>query len=309
MINFPPATADGQTFQFNDLNWVWEQNKSRWNIFPSSIQIPIPISLGGTGASTASGARSNLGITEGAATVNFATLTNLTSGVNTDLLLNPDVLIQAITLPSFRYVIPTSTTQVVSGTNAATTVLSLGAQLNYPTVRGHASRIAGGTNAQMLGGSDGSGGINWAKTVCISGRFRIGTAANPPTSAQTFRFTLGPQTNDSYNSDFDASLDRYGVGMRINALGPIELVTRNGPLSTETSVNTNIFVAADTSFDCVITSRNGNVNMYINKILTASTTNGPTITDAIAGVRITAFTSTNSISSVAYFAPFFLNIE
>jgi hypothetical protein len=287
MINFPVASVDGQTFNYNNVTWIWSQTKNRWDIRPNFLPLPLSVDLGGTDSTTASGARTNLGFTKENLGIQFATLSETISAVRDDLFISPMVFVQSMINPAFRFLNPVNFAQNISGTGATSVVNSFGSQMNFPTTRGYAGRTVGtGSTQQMINAIN--GGINWSKTVIFTGRFRF---ASPqfPQNGQITRFVFGGGFSTNIGGNIAATGDQF-VGLKIVDLGPAELTVTRG--SSYVSVSSNVYFSAEEPADFMIMSRNGNVSLYINNVFTVSTDQGPISTAAFARLRIVAETPT-----------------
>lgn len=287
MINFPVASVDGQTFNYNNVTWIWSQTKNRWDILPNFLPLPLSVNLGGTNSTTASGARTNLGFTRENLGIQFATLSETISAVRDDLFISPMVFVQSNLDPAFRFLNPVNFTASNSGTGATSVVNQFGSQMNYPTTRGFAGRTAGtGNTLQMINAT--TGGIDWSKTVIFSGRFRFATPQFPK-NGQITRFVFGGGSGTNIGGDIANAGDQF-VGLKIVDLGPAELTVTRG--SSYVSVSSNVYFSAEDPADFMIMSRNGNVSLYINNVFTVSTDQGPISTAAAGRMRIVAETPT-----------------
>jgi hypothetical protein len=318
MINFPPATADGQIFSYNYTSWIWDQSKTRWNVLQSALPTPVPIEFGGTGSSTISGAKVNLGISGGTTNLTFDTLEQAASGISQNSFINPDLFVKLNLSPAIRYINPSFLTSTgISGVGASTNTIvnALGGVLNYPSTRGFAWRAAGGVNLNQLLSRVTGPSVDFTKTVIFSGRFRLGSTTSFPASNQFFRAVMGTSSTDSIgNSNFrndSAGIIRYGMGIRVDGLGPVQLITRNGTTATEASVSANVFFASNIPVDFMIFNRNGNTSLFINNVFVVSSSTGPRVLglNVPAGLEVLVFTSSPSTSSQAYYGNLHLYTE
>jgi hypothetical protein len=273
-INFPTASADGQIFKFGDLSWSWNSFKNRWESTPVNFQTIFPVSSGGTNSNVSSGALVQLGVTKENLGINFATLNDVASGVNTDLYTSSLLAVQGLLMPGFRFVSLDSMTATLSGTSSSFTAgVEFGTQVNFPSTPGYSSRTLGGSGQLMLSRNASFGRIQWNNTVMLGGRIR-GLTSSITSNNKIFYWVFGEVTSDPVFGAFQDN--RKAIGLRIVGAGAVELITQNGPLSSFTSVASNLRDIRLIPFDFLIMSRAGNVSLYLNNVFSVSTNNGPT---------------------------------
>lgn len=301
MINFPPATADGQIFQFNNLTWIWKSSTTRWESLKTTNTFPIPVLFGGTGANTASAARQNLKISSSTG-LTFTTIADTASGFNTSSFLNPNIFTIARILPGIRIINCTDTASILSGGPHLNTNVAFGStNMDFPSSFGFNIRSTTITNAVTINSNSVQSSLDWGKTLIFSGRFRINPSTSLLNSARSLRITFGNNSSDEGGIPF--SDGRKGVGLRWEIPGNgtnnnIELIFQNGPLSSFSAISTSFIVpVAAGLIDYSITSRNGNIALFINNQLAASSVNGPTgIVNALdSQFRITTQTNAASV--------------
>lgn len=271
-INFPTASADGQIFKFGDLSWSWNSIKNRWESTPVNFQTIFPVFSGGTNSNVSSGALVELGVTKENLGINFSTLNDVVSGVNPDLYMSSLLTILGSLTPGFRFVSLSNMAISVAGTSNNFTVGEFGGQINFPTTPGHSARTVGGSGQVMLSRNANLGRLQWNNTIMLAGRIRGGTV--PQTSNnRIFHWVFGETASDPVTGSFQDN--RKGVGLRIVGAGAVELITQNGPLSSFTSVASDLSNFLNRPFDFLIMSRAGNVSLYLNNVFSVSTNNGP----------------------------------
>jgi hypothetical protein len=187
-------------------------------------------------------------------------------------------------------------TNVNSGGGAFTGAVR-GGQINLPTTTGATSRYHTANSVQHMG-SGRTGGFDWSKTVILSTRFRFSTSPLEP--GHVIYILLGcPDTSGTTISGLypDGS---DGVGVRINDNMTIDLIAQAGALATFVSVSGGT-IAANTAYDITVVSINGFVRLYLNGVLVATTSSGPTTTIGLGAIRMSAeLTAATAALRIAY---------
>lgn len=170
-----------------------------------------------------------------------------------------------------------------------------GGQINLPTATGSTSRYTAPSDTTQHMGSGSSGGFDWSKTVILSTRFRM--AASPLEPGHVIYILLGSSSSITSGLFPDAT---NGVGVRINDNMTIDLITQAGALATFVSVSGGT-IAVSTPYDFTIVSINGLVRLYINGVLAATTSAGPTTPTGLGALRMSAeLTAATAAARYAY---------
>ncbi len=157
-----------------------------------------------------------------------------------------------------------------------------GATITFPTTTGNIYRYVGGPS--LLLGSGGSGGFDYTQTFMLSSRMQFNSLLDPG-HVLYLSTGIGYGNGEAAGNWVD---NRHGVGIRITDTNVFELVAQAGALATFVAVSSGITIAAGTTYDILVVSRNGSVGLYLNGVLVASTNAGPTSTSSAGGVRISA---------------------
>ena len=236
-----------------------------------------------------------------AGTPSFAGVTNVNyDPTSTTLALNPSNIPFLLANANYRNYC-SLTNSSISG-SAAVTQFGPARELytSSTTASGRATWMSSGYSADFgnISSPANSRIINWSKRVWVFGTTILGRSSYLGNANTICRVNLGGRTANA-----SGDLTTKGIGL-FKAGGTstfVNLTVHNG--TTLTNVATSVTVASDASVHYVIYSDGaGNVQLYLNGTLAASTSAGPT-GDSTAGAnmyeeQIESATSSGSLSSM-----------
>lgn len=125
----------------------------------------------------------------------------------------------------------------------------------------------------------GNGSWNWSKRFTATFRYARLTAATDSNSIS--RVTFGKAATAA------GDLTLQGVGIKMTASNALQLIVHNGTNFTAVTTTSNIIPTVPITTDIRITSDGaGNVSLYVNDVLEASTSAGPTNASATASASL-----------------------
>ena len=201
--------------------------------------------------------------------VELATMAEAEAKSSTTLAVTPASLADYLVAPQVCIPDISGSTAV---TSVGTTVVSAaGIRLNFAA----AGSASGQTAARVFGSSSNATGVNYLyrgetnptldKRTLLAARLRLQTQANV-----TWRFNFGKLSTGAVGNLADK-----GFGLRVIGTGAVELQVHNG--TTLTNVSSSFTPTSSSSFDAVIENvGDGNVNLYINDSLVATSSAGGT---------------------------------
>ena len=180
-----------------------------------------------------------------------------------------------------------SMTGATSGTGASATLSSGGYTAVSPTTAvGHGIGSFAFSSAQR-GVNRASGSWNWAKAFTATFRYSRNQSNTDANSIS--RFTFGK----AVISPGDPTIQ--SVGIKQAGGNALQLIVHNGTTFTAVTTTSSIVPTVPISIDMRIVSDGaGNVSLYVNDVLEATTTSGPTGTSATASANLTMIESQNA---------------
>jgi len=212
--------------------------------------------------------------TSAAGKVQLATLAESIVGTSTNKVLTAEASMWQLCAYGAKHSLAVSTSSATGTGAAAGTNNEYGIVVTCPNVglTGNALRIFGpGTQSPINRGGGGSN-VRWDKPILITGSFLITSNLD---TLNVFRLTIGkPPTGFTVGN-----LTVAGFGLRFSGGGLLYLDVHNG--SSLTSVSTGITIPAASGSNvardfALYSDGNGNVKLYIDDALVASSSAGPT---------------------------------
>jgi hypothetical protein len=198
----------------------------------------------------------------------FATDAQAVAGTSTTTLMTPAANYWADKKSGHSFVQFNTMAAATSGTGASAGASSGGYAVAAPTTAvGHGSGAVLFPSAQR-GINRGSGSWNWAKRFTATFRYSRNSTATDANSIS--RVTFGKN-----NAVGDPTINC--VGIKMAGSGAMQLIVHNG--TTFTAVTTTSSFVPSVPITCdirIVSDGAGNVQLYINDTLEATTTAGPT---------------------------------
>ena len=213
---------------------------------------------------SASDARNNLGVP-------YATNAQSQAGLSSASVLTPSNYNWADKRPSKLYMTFVTMSGSTSGTGSGAIASAGGMSVTSPTTAiGYGVGSAFGAFLTR-GVNRGNGSFNWSKPFHASFKFARGSA--PADTNCVTRVVFGKSVTAAGDPT------ARSVGIRQIASNVIELIVHNG--TTLTSVSTSFVPSVPIVTDMrIISDGTGNVSLYINDVLSASTSSGPNSSSA-----------------------------
>lgn len=197
--------------------------------------------------------------------VELATTAEAVAGTATNLAMTPDLV------RSVRFINNTSEVDLtpLAWLTAFATWTGTRNRLNFPIL----GTTAAGSGLYRMDNEHSFLGANttnvdFSKRIVLAGRFRLSQTS--PTSNNIFRFTIGKSTSTT------GDLNDRGVGVRLLYGSPLQLHVHNGTtLTNVTSTFTPSLDPMQTFSVRVESDGSGNVNLFANNVLVATTSLGP----------------------------------
>ena len=233
---------------------------------------------------TAATARTNLGLA-------YATDAQMVAGTSASTVLTPSIAGNSFlgwTVCGTTSVgTATSTGTVTTGTFGSRCTLTASASGQYAIVY----PANGSVNTFTTSGTSYSD-CNFSKRIKVFGRVTVAPVAN-----LNCYYAWGRSNNTASTIGNPAA---KGFGIRIQGTGAVELQVHNG--TTLTNVTSSFTPTSGTTFDCLIDSiGDGNVNLYINGSLVATSSAGATGTGAASFPLLIQEISSTASSSAGNF--------
>jgi hypothetical protein len=234
---------------------------------------------------TASTARTNLGLTS-LATASFATDAQVIAGTSASTVMSPanntNAVLNWIALGTANYANATSTGTVNIWALGSRTVLTATASgqyaISYPSSNSVVPHTTIGTTWS---------GCDFSKRIKLYGRIAVQNVAN-----QNYYYAFGRAFATISTIGSPAT---KGFGIRMQGTGAVELQVHNG--TTLTNVTSSFTPTNLITFDCLIDSiGDGNVNLYINGSLVATSSGGATGTGGATHPHVIQETSSTASS-------------
>jgi hypothetical protein len=217
----------------------------------------------------------------------FATNAEAVAGTSTTTVMTPAANYWADKKSGHSFVQFNSMTAGGSGSGAQA-VLSLGgyAVASPSTAVGHGIGSFTFPSAQR-GVSRANGSWNWSKAFAASFRFSRNTGVTDTNCIM--RMTFGKAAA----SPGDPTIN--SVGIRMAGSGPIQLIVHNGTTFTAVTTTSSFVPVVPLTYDFrIISNGAGSVQLYINDVLEATTTAGPTGTSGTANACLVVMESQNT---------------
>ena len=166
-----------------------------------------------------------------------------------------------------------------SGAGASSAVSAGGYAVAAPTTAiGHGVGSFAFPAAQR-GVNRGNGPWNWSKAFTATFRYSRNSTASDSNSISRVIF------GKAAASPGDPAIN--SVGIRMTASNAMQLIVHNGTTLTAVTTNSSIAPTVPITIDIKITSDGaGNVSLFVNDILEATTTAGPTGTSGTSGASL-----------------------
>ena len=171
-----------------------------------------------------------------------------------------------------------SLTATTSGTGSSASISASGYVVTAPTSAVGSAVGAFSYSAAQRGLNRGNGSWNWSKRFTATFRYARLTTASDTNSISRVTFGKTITAGDPVS---------HCVGIRMSGSSALQLIVHNGTTLTAVTTTSSIVPTIPITTDMKIVSDGaGNVSLYVNDVLEATTSAGPTGTSGTASANL-----------------------